>query len=167
MVFKQNFTLHFFYGDSVNAIQIQTWVVLIANLLITVMSRSIKRHCAFSHVVTMVQLMLMYYVDFIAFMENPDKTWNNILAKEELKAPPEPSFFRLGMLTFEKQTPKSNFTGFRGGYLCSLEFYRTAIFDQISSFIARPLVWLVGIRALEIHVDALTSIDILYAVTPT
>lgn len=51
---KQNFTLHFFYGDSVNAIQIQTWVVLIANLLITVLSRSIKRHCAFSQVVTMV-----------------------------------------------------------------------------------------------------------------
>ncbi len=68
---KQNFPLHFFYGDSVNAIQIQTWVVLIANLLITVLSRSIKRHCAFSQVVTMVRLMLMY-VDFIAFMENPE-----------------------------------------------------------------------------------------------
>ena len=27
---KQNFPLHFFYGESVNAIQIQTWVVLIA-----------------------------------------------------------------------------------------------------------------------------------------
>ena len=71
---KQNFPLHFFYGDSVNAIQIQTRVVLIANLLITVLSRSIKRHCAFSQVVTMVRLMLMYYVDFIAFMENPEKT---------------------------------------------------------------------------------------------
>ena len=70
---KQNFPLHFFYGDSVNAIQIKTWVVLIANLLITVLSRSIKRHCAFSQVVTMVRLMLMYYVDFIAFMENPEK----------------------------------------------------------------------------------------------
>ena len=52
---KQNFPLHFFYGDSVNAIQIQTWVVLIANLLITVLSRSIKRHCAFSQVVTMIR----------------------------------------------------------------------------------------------------------------
>ncbi len=27
------------------------------------------------------------------FMENPDKTWNNILAKEEQKAPLEPSLF--------------------------------------------------------------------------
>ena len=86
---KQNFPLHFFYGDSVNAIQIQTWVVLIANLLITVLSRSIKRHCAFSQVVTMVRLM--YYVDFIAFMENPARTWNDFLAKEMQKAPPEPS----------------------------------------------------------------------------
>ena len=90
---KQNFPLHFFYGDSVNAVQIQTWVVLIANLLITVLSRSIKRHCAFSQVVTMVRLMLMYYVDFIAFVENPEKTWNDFLAKEMQKAPPEPSLF--------------------------------------------------------------------------
>ncbi|MDR0364325.1 MAG: transposase [Bacteroidales bacterium] len=28
--FKQNFPLHFFYGDSVNAIQTQTWAILIA-----------------------------------------------------------------------------------------------------------------------------------------
>lgn len=48
---KQNFPLHFFYGDSLNAIKIQTWVVLIANLLITVISRSIMRNCAFSQVV--------------------------------------------------------------------------------------------------------------------
>ena len=112
MVFKQNFTLHFFYGDSVNAIQIQTWVVLIANLLITVLSRSIKRHCAFSHVITMVQLMLMYYVDFIAFMENPDKTWNNILAKEELKALPEPSFFDYGCLLLKNKPQSPILRGF-------------------------------------------------------
>ncbi|MFI3285910.1 MAG: IS4 family transposase [Rikenellaceae bacterium] len=69
---KQNFQLHFFYGDSVNAIQIQTWVTLIANLLCAIVSRMIKRRCSFSQVVTMARLMLMYYVDFIAFMEAPD-----------------------------------------------------------------------------------------------
>ena len=90
---KQNFPLHFFYGDSVNAIQIQTWVVLIANLLITVLSRSIKRNCAFSQVVTMVRLTLMYYIDFISFMENPDKTWDDILEKRVQKAPPRHSLF--------------------------------------------------------------------------
>lgn len=90
---KQNFPLHFFYGDSVNAIQIQTWVVLIANLLITVISRSIMRNCAFSQVVTMVRLTLMYYIDFVAFMENPNKTWDDILARQTQKAPPEPTLF--------------------------------------------------------------------------
>ena len=90
---KQNFPLHFFYGDSVNAIQIQTWVVLIANLLITVLSRSIKRNCAFSQVVTMVRLTLMYYINFISFMENPDKTWEDILEKRVQKAPPGHSLF--------------------------------------------------------------------------
>ena len=90
---KQNFPLHFLYGDSVNAIKIQTWVLLIATSLITVISRSIKRNCAFSQVVTMVRLTLMYYIDFIAFMENPDKTWEDILAKGVQKAPPEPSLF--------------------------------------------------------------------------
>ncbi|MDD6732454.1 MAG: IS4 family transposase [Bacteroidales bacterium] len=90
---KQNVPLHFFYGDSVNAIQIQTWVVLFANLLITVLSRSIIRNCAFSQLVTMVRLTLMYYFNFIAFMEKPDKTWEYILAKEAQKAPPEPTLF--------------------------------------------------------------------------
>ena len=42
--------------------------------LITVLSRSIKRNCVFCQVVTMVRLTLMYYIDFVAFMENPDKT---------------------------------------------------------------------------------------------
>ena len=90
---KQNFPLHFFYGGSLNAIQIQTWVVLIANMLITVISRSIMRNCAFSQVVTMVRLTLMYYIDFVAFMENPNKTWDDILARQTQKAPPEPTLF--------------------------------------------------------------------------
>ncbi len=90
---KQNFPLHFFYGDSVNAIQIQTWVVLIANLLLTVLSISIKRHCAFSQIVAMVRLTLMYYIDFVAFMEMPDRTWDEITAKNSQKSPPQPSLF--------------------------------------------------------------------------
>lgn len=66
---------------------------LIANLLITVLSRSIKRKCAFSQVFTMVRLTLMYYIVFIAFMENPDRIWEDILAKETQKAPLEPTLF--------------------------------------------------------------------------
>ena len=49
-------------------------------LLITVLSRSIKRKSAFSQVVTMIRLTLMYSINFISFMENPDKTWDDIIA---------------------------------------------------------------------------------------
>ena len=60
---KQNFPFHFFYGDSVNAVPIQTGVVLIANLLIIVLSRSIKRHCAFSryHGTTYAYVLRRFY----------------------------------------------------------------------------------------------------------
>lgn len=80
---KQNFPLHFFYGDSVNAIQIQTWVVLIANLLCTIIGRMIKRHVSFSQIVTMVRTTLMYYTDFVAFMEKPNRDEKIIWAEKE------------------------------------------------------------------------------------
>ena len=66
---------------------------LIANLLITVLSRSIKRKCAFSQVVTMIRLTLMYCINFISFMENPDKTWDDIIAGDVKKAPPQSILF--------------------------------------------------------------------------
>ena len=89
---KQNFPLHFFYGDSVNAIQIQTWVVLIANLLSPIIQRMIKRHCSFSQIVAMLRITLMYYTDFLSFMENPNKEEQIIMA-ERAKSPPQYPLF--------------------------------------------------------------------------
>lgn len=89
---KQNFPLHFFYGDSVNAIQIQTWVVLIANLLSTILQRKIKRHCSFSQIVAMLRITLMYYTDFLGFMENPDKGTQIIMAEQANSPPKYPLF---------------------------------------------------------------------------
>ncbi len=89
---KQNFPLHFFYGDSVNAFQIQTWVVLIANLLSTILQRMIKRHCSFSQIVAMLRITLMYYTDFLGFMENPDKGTQIILAEQDSSPPKYPLF---------------------------------------------------------------------------
>lgn len=89
---KQNFPLHFFYGDSVNAIQIQTWVVLIANLLSTIIQRMIKRHCSFSQIVSMLRITLMYYTDFLGFMENPNKEEQIIMA-ERANSPPQYPLF--------------------------------------------------------------------------
>lgn len=45
---KQNFALKYFYGESANAIKIQIWVTLIANLLIMIHKRWLTRSRSFS-----------------------------------------------------------------------------------------------------------------------
>lgn len=62
---KQNFPLKYFFGESVNAIQSQIWVVLIANLLLTVVKKRVKNQWSFSNLVTMVRQTLMYYIDML------------------------------------------------------------------------------------------------------
>ena len=61
---KQNFPLKYFYGESANAIKIQIWVTLIANLLLMVMKKGLTRSWSFSGLATMMRITLMYYVDF-------------------------------------------------------------------------------------------------------
>ena len=85
---KQNFPLRYFYGESANAIKIQIWVTLIANLLLTLMQRSIKRKWSFSGLATMTRILLMCYVDYRLFFENPEKEWQQILANTA-DPPPE------------------------------------------------------------------------------
>ena len=41
---KQNFPLRYFYGESANAIKIQIWVTLIANLLLSLLQSSLERN---------------------------------------------------------------------------------------------------------------------------
>lgn len=89
---KQNFPLKYFYGESANAIKIQIWVTLIANLLLMVMQKGLKRKWSFSGLATMLRITLMYYVDFYSLFNNPEKDWEIILA-EASDAPPEPTFF--------------------------------------------------------------------------
>ena len=89
---KQNFPLKYFYGESANAIKIQIWVTLIANLLLMVMQKGLKRHWSFSGLATMVGITLMYYVDFFSLFNNPEKDWETLF-RNASNAPPEPSLF--------------------------------------------------------------------------
>lgn len=89
---KQNFPLRYFYGESANAIKIQIWVTLIANLLLMVIQERIKRAWSFSALATMVRIMLMYYVNPYTFFECPEKDWLKIQA-ESGTSPPEPTLF--------------------------------------------------------------------------
>jgi|LSQX01.1.fsa_nt_gb hypothetical protein len=70
---KQNFPLKYFLGDNVNAIKIQIWCTLIADLLLKVIKAKGKSKIAYSNLVTMVRLLLMSYVDLIKFLQTPEK----------------------------------------------------------------------------------------------
>jgi hypothetical protein len=76
---KQNFPLKYFCGESANAIRIQIWVTLIANLLLMVMQRGLTRSWSFSGLATMVRIILMYYIDFYSFSIIPKKTGKSCL----------------------------------------------------------------------------------------
>ena len=89
---KQNFPLKYFYGESANAIKIQIWVTLIANLLIMVMQKGLTRSWSFSGLATMFRITLMYYVDFYSLFNHPEKDWEASL-KAAAEIPIEPSLF--------------------------------------------------------------------------
>ena len=58
---KQNFPLRYFYGESANAIKIQIWVTLIANLLLMVIKKRIKPSWSFSENHAHVLCELLYF----------------------------------------------------------------------------------------------------------
>ncbi len=72
---KQNFPLKYFLGDNENAIKIQIYCVLIANLLMTVIQKTLKKSWAFSNLVSFCKIHLFNYIHLINFLENPDKDW--------------------------------------------------------------------------------------------
>ena len=85
---KQNFPLRYFYGESANAIKIQIWVTLIANLLLSVLQSSLQRRWSFSGLATIVRIVLMYYLNLEKFLNQPDADLKIMLA-EESESPPD------------------------------------------------------------------------------
>ena len=83
---KQNFPLRYFYGESANAIKIQVWCTLIANLLLMVIKCSVKKSWSFSGLATMVRILLMYYVNYKSILEYPEKDWD-VRIEEVIRSP--------------------------------------------------------------------------------
>jgi len=84
---KQNFPLRYFYRESANAIKIQIWVTLIANLLLTLLQRGVTHAWSFSGLATIVRIMLMYYLDVMGFLEHPEKDWE-VALEQVISSPP-------------------------------------------------------------------------------
>ena len=60
---KQNFQLHYFYGENENAIRTQVWCTLIAQLLLTVIQKIAQTKKAFSVVAALVRIHLISMLD--------------------------------------------------------------------------------------------------------
>jgi len=80
---KQNFPLKYFLGDNQNAIEIQIWVSMIANLLVTLLKNKIKRKWAFSNLVSLIRMHLMNYINIYKFLEDPERSWKNVIKNQK------------------------------------------------------------------------------------
>jgi hypothetical protein len=72
---KQNFPLRYFWGESPNAIKMQVYCVLIAQLLMVVIRKKAATKKSFSNMITVIRLHLMSYVELFYFIKDTYKAW--------------------------------------------------------------------------------------------
>ena len=78
---KQNFPLRYFWGESSNAIKMQVYCVLMAQLLMVVIRKKAATKKSFANMITVIRLHLMSYVELLYFIKDTYKAWrkaNNI-----------------------------------------------------------------------------------------
>ena len=89
---KQNFQLHFFYGENENAIRTQIWCTLIAQLLLTVLQRKADTKKAFSIVATLVRIHLISLLDVYELLRGTKRTF-----EKNQNSPPNTGQFKLNL----------------------------------------------------------------------
>ena len=72
---KQNFQLHFFYGENENAIRTQVWCTLIAQLLMTVIQKMAQTKKAFSVVASLVRIHLISLLDVFELLRSTKREY--------------------------------------------------------------------------------------------
>jgi len=73
---KQNFQLHYFYGENVNAIYTQVWCTLIAQLLLTVIQKISQAKKAFSVVASLIRIHLISLLDVYELLRSTRRAFN-------------------------------------------------------------------------------------------
>jgi len=72
---KQNFQLHYFYGENENAIRTQVWCTLIAQLLMTVIQKMAQTKKAFSVVASLVRIHLISLLDLFELLRSTKREY--------------------------------------------------------------------------------------------
>ena len=70
---KQNSQLKYFLGENQNAIKIQVWCALIADLLTKIVQKQVKRKWSFANLSSMLRIHLMTYTSLHRFLNDPIK----------------------------------------------------------------------------------------------
>jgi len=78
---KQNYPLKYFLGDSENAIKIQIWCSLIADLLLKIVKKAAAARWSFSNLAAMVRLHLLTYINIFNFLKSPEKSLLKLFSK--------------------------------------------------------------------------------------
>jgi len=74
---KQNFQLHYFYGENENAIYTQVWCTLIAQLLLTVTQKIAQTKKAFSVVASLVRIHLISMLDVNELLRSTQRSFKS------------------------------------------------------------------------------------------
>ena len=72
---KQNFQLHYFYGENENAIRTQVWCTLIAQLLMTVIQKIAQTKKAFSVVASLIRIHLISMLDMVELLRSTSRAY--------------------------------------------------------------------------------------------
>lgn len=80
---KQNFQLHYFYGENETAIRTQVWCTLIAQLLMTVLQKKANTGKAFSIIATLVRIHLISMLDVYELLQSTSRCY-----ERSRRAPP-------------------------------------------------------------------------------
>lgn len=72
---KQNFPLRYFWGNSSNAIKMQVYSVLIAQILMVVIRKKAHTKKSFANMITVIRLHLTSYVNLFDFIKDTYKAW--------------------------------------------------------------------------------------------
>lgn len=73
---KQNFQLHYFYGENQNAIYTQVWCTLIAQLLLTVIQKIAQTKKAFSIVATLIRIHLISMLNVFELLRSTKRGYS-------------------------------------------------------------------------------------------
>lgn len=80
---KQNSQLYNFLGDNENAIKIQVWAALIADLMTKIVQCKTGKKICYSQIATIIRLHFMSYFNLFNFLRDPQKACKSTAQKQE------------------------------------------------------------------------------------